>query len=90
LLVGFGQVRFHYISLSLNIFITTAQTVCLPVGPRCDTCDLSSTGLCPSARKGAKSKHRRTVLSTAESSEAKIEIVLESSEQSESTASALV
>jgi endonuclease-3 len=28
--------------------------VCLPVGPRCDACELSSQGLCPSARKYAK------------------------------------
>jgi len=26
------------------------QVVCLPVGPRCDTCALSSQDLCPSAR----------------------------------------
>ena len=33
--------------------------ICLPVGPRCDMCDLSSKGLCPSARtvkKSSKSK----------------------------------
>ena len=26
------------------------QVICLPVGPRCDTCTLSSQGLCSSAR----------------------------------------
>lgn len=30
--------------------------VCLPIGPRCDTCVLSSKGLCPSARAGPKRK----------------------------------
>ena len=38
------------------------QTICAPVGPKCDQCELSD-GLCPSARKVTKassSKRKRT------------------------------
>jgi hypothetical protein len=50
-----------------------SQTVCLPVSPRCDICDLSSKALCPSARipKGAKSKSRKNL------SDPKVEIVFD-------------
>ena len=45
--------------------------VCLPVGPRCNSCDLSN-GLCPSANKGvskAKLKGKKiTVRATVEDS----------------------
>jgi endonuclease-3 len=40
-------------------FVGFGQVICLPVNPRCDICDLSARGLCPSARtmaKGSKSK----------------------------------
>ncbi|KAJ7596644.1 DNA glycosylase [Mycena floridula] len=37
------------------------QMLCLPVGPRCDECTLSSNGLCPSAQKGSPSKKKSTV-----------------------------
>lgn len=29
----------------------TMQMICLPVNPKCDVCDLSACGLCPSARR---------------------------------------
>ncbi|KDQ18692.1 hypothetical protein BOTBODRAFT_154659 [Botryobasidium botryosum FD-172 SS1] len=32
------------------LFVGFGQMICLPVGPRCDNCLLSSKGLCPSAR----------------------------------------
>lgn len=40
------------------------QMVCLPLGPRCASCDLSD-GLCPSANKGAKSKMKREKVVTS-------------------------
>jgi endonuclease-3 len=53
--------------------------ICLPVGPRCDSCDLSSAGLCPSAKKGS-SKKQKTVLKASSGPE--IEIALEAKEES--------
>ncbi|KAF9788117.1 DNA glycosylase [Thelephora terrestris] len=40
------------------------QTVCLPVGPRCDLCELNAKGpeRCPSAQKVVNSKNRKTVV----------------------------
>lgn len=59
LLVGFGQVS---VPLSdRDGYLTYGQTICLPVGPRCNSCDLSN-GLCPSANKGTKSKMKREKL----------------------------
>ncbi len=39
-----------------------AQTICLPTGPRCDSCLLSENKLCPSAKKsgGLTSKKMRS------------------------------
>lgn len=54
--------------------MTVLQTVCLPVGPRCDLCDLSSNGLCPSARKGGKSKRHKALVPTEELSGQTIEV----------------
>ena len=34
------------------------QTICAPVGPKCDQCELSD-GLCPSARKVTKASSSR-------------------------------
>ncbi|KAI6097757.1 hypothetical protein EDD16DRAFT_1666699 [Pisolithus croceorrhizus] len=34
------------------------QTVCLPVGPKCDSCTLSSARLCPSSAQTKKSTKR--------------------------------
>ena len=39
------------------------QVICLPVSPRCDMCELSAKGLCPSARKVVtKGKGRKEVV----------------------------
>jgi hypothetical protein len=40
------------------------QTICLPVGPRCDLCELNTKGpeRCPSAQKVVNSKNRKTVV----------------------------
>lgn len=47
-LVGFGQVP--SLSFLWTIFlIMFPQTICQPVRPRCESCDLSN-GLCPSAK----------------------------------------
>ena len=32
-----------------HLLVGFGQTICLPVGRRCETCDLSTKGLCPSA-----------------------------------------
>jgi endonuclease-3 len=49
--------------------------VCLPVGPRCDSCDLSTAGLCPSAKKGGSPKKRKAVVKDSPGPE--VEIALE-------------
>ena len=36
--------------------------VCLPVGPRCDSCGLSTAGLCPSAKMSGDSKKRKAIV----------------------------
>ncbi|KAG9035380.1 DNA N-glycosylase and apurinic/apyrimidinic (AP) lyase [Tulasnella sp. JGI-2019a] len=33
------------------LLVGFGQMICLPIGPKCDECSLSSQGLCPSARK---------------------------------------
>lgn len=53
--------------------------ICLPVGPKCDTCELND-GLCPSARKVVKastSKSRSKKVSSTSTSGPKIEVELE-------------
>jgi endonuclease III len=54
--------------------------ICLPVGPRCDSCDLSSTGLCPSAKKGKSSKKQKAVLQGSPGPD--VEIALDATEDS--------
>ena len=49
--------------------------ICLPVGPRCDSCDLSKAGLCPSAKRGGSPKKRKAVFKGSPDSE--IEIALD-------------
>ncbi|KAI6017453.1 DNA glycosylase [Pisolithus marmoratus] len=39
-----------------HMLVGFGQTVCLPVGPKCDSCTLSSAGLCPSARTKKSTK----------------------------------
>ena len=52
------------------------KTVCLPIGPRCEDCDLSN-GLCPSARKVTKTSRRKTATTVSADGKPKIEIKLE-------------
>lgn len=41
------------------LLVGFGQTVCLPVGPRCDGCTLSVSKLCPSARIGKPASPRK-------------------------------
>ncbi|KAF8589721.1 DNA glycosylase [Ramaria rubella] len=41
------------------LLVGFGQTICLPVGPRCNACTLSVKNLCPSAKTDVKSKSRR-------------------------------
>ena len=49
--------------------------MCLPVGPRCDLCELNTEGSkrCPSAQKVINPKNRKTIIM----SEPKVEIKIE-------------
>jgi len=46
------------------LLVGFGQTICLPVGPRCDECSLSS-GLCPSAHLAVKSKRQKIMAKKA-------------------------
>ncbi|KAF8872669.1 DNA glycosylase [Gymnopilus junonius] len=64
-----------------HMLVGFGQVICLPVGPRCDLCDLSKKGLCPSAQK-VTSKNRKAVVFTrvqeeSKESPAKVEVTLE-------------
>jgi len=50
-----------------GLFTIVLQTICLPVGPRCDICALSSSGLCPSAKKGIRPKNRKALALSTDS-----------------------
>ncbi|OJT02031.1 Endonuclease III -like protein [Trametes pubescens] len=79
LLVGFGQVRLTVAQHCAAAAHAHPQMICLPVGPKCDTCELSD-GLCPSARKVVKastSKSRSKKFLSASTSGPKIEVELE-------------
>ena len=80
LLVGFGQVRRRrrrrLIPRQQILTKNTFKVVCLPVGPKCDMCTLSTQNLCPSAVI-SKSKVRKTTTVKPESAGPKIEIAIE-------------
>ncbi|CAL1703293.1 unnamed protein product [Somion occarium] len=60
-----------------HLLVGFGQTICLPVGPRCDECELSS-GLCPSARKITKTAKIRKIAATSTTKGGpKVEITLE-------------
>ncbi|KAI0373147.1 DNA glycosylase [Pilatotrama ljubarskyi] len=65
-----------------HLLVGFGQTICLPVGPKCDQCELSD-GLCPSARKVVKASTSKSgskkVVAAAEdfAAGAKIEVELE-------------
>ncbi|KXN91920.1 hypothetical protein AN958_11305 [Leucoagaricus sp. SymC.cos] len=62
-----------------HLLVGFGQVICLPVGPRCDMCDLSTRRLCPSAQKVTKATKRKTV-ALNEGSPAKIKVELEAEE----------
>ncbi|KAG6835643.1 hypothetical protein H0H93_016250 [Arthromyces matolae] len=72
-----------------HMLVGFGQVICVPVGPRCDLCDLSTKGLCPSAQKASKSKSlkaRKAVAFKAEPSSPfspspKIEIEIEAKQE---------
>lgn len=66
-----------------SLLVGFGQTVCLPVGPRCDSCELSN-GLCPSAIK-VRTKRTRPLSATRRISGPKIEIKLEEEVKMEAT-----
>ena len=53
--------------------MTQSQTICLPVGPRCDVCTLSSQKLCPSAQKSKVAKNRKALQLRSETVVEKLE-----------------
>ncbi|KAG5650981.1 hypothetical protein H0H81_010328 [Sphagnurus paluster] len=61
------------------------QIICLAISPRCDMCELSTAGICPSAQKVSKSKTRKPIFlgpeASASDSPPKIEITLEEDEK---------
>ncbi|KAI9445762.1 DNA glycosylase [Lactarius psammicola] len=59
-----------------HLLVGFGQVVCLPVGPKCGMCTLSTQNLCPSAQTAAKSKGRKTPAVKSESGP-KIEIAIE-------------
>ncbi|KAG6907520.1 hypothetical protein DXG01_008609 [Tephrocybe rancida] len=71
-----------------HMLVGFGQVVCVPVGPRCDLCDLSTTGLCPSVQKTSNTKSRKAVTLAPEPSSSmslpKLEIEVET-EESKST-----
>jgi len=73
------------------LLVGFGQTVCLPVGPRCDLCELNSAGtkLCPSAQKVTNAKNRKSVFLAPEEVSAgpKVEIAIEDTESSVATQS---
>lgn len=60
--------------------MTHTQTICVPVGPKCNECRLSD-GLCPSARKVVKTKGKKVTASVSSVSGPKIEIKFEVKEE---------
>ncbi|KAG6888911.1 hypothetical protein C0992_007098 [Termitomyces sp. T32_za158] len=70
-----------------HMLVGFGQVVCVPVGPRCDLCELSTKGLCPSAQKTSKSKTRKAVVFASEAcastsgSLPKVDIEIEAEEE---------
>ena len=52
--------------------MTQLQTICLPVGPRCDVCTLSQK-LCPSVQKSKAAKNRKALQLRSETVVEKLE-----------------
>ncbi|KIJ63357.1 hypothetical protein HYDPIDRAFT_134499 [Hydnomerulius pinastri MD-312] len=64
-----------------HMLVGFGQMVCLPVGPKCNDCTLSTADLCPSAQKGKTStstvRKRTSAVQVKEESRPKIEIEME-------------
>ncbi|KAF8959767.1 DNA glycosylase [Flammula alnicola] len=60
-----------------HMLVGYGQVICLPVSPRCDVCDLSTKGMCPSARKVDSKNRKAIVFTSVQESPAKVEIALE-------------
>ncbi|KZP13803.1 DNA glycosylase [Athelia psychrophila] len=60
-----------------HMLVGFGQMICLPVGPKCGSCKLSTAGLCPSAKSGSSPKKRKVTSKVL--SETSIEIVVERS-----------
>ncbi|KAH9961049.1 DNA glycosylase [Russula dissimulans] len=58
------------------LLVGFGQVICLPVGPRCDLCTLSTQKICPSAQTVAKSRAKKSTTLQPESGP-KIEIAIE-------------
>ncbi|KAH9069418.1 DNA glycosylase [Lactarius deliciosus] len=59
-----------------HLLVGFGQVVCLPIGPKCNMCTLSTQNLCPSAQTVAKSKVRKSTAVKPEPGP-KIEIAIE-------------
>ncbi|KAG5337609.1 hypothetical protein C0989_009169 [Termitomyces sp. Mn162] len=70
-----------------HMLVGFGQVICTPVGPRCDLCELSTKGLCPSVQKTSKSKTRKAVTLASEASTSvsgslpKVEIEIKAEEE---------
>ncbi|KAH9961045.1 DNA glycosylase [Russula dissimulans] len=59
-----------------HLLVGFGQVICLPVGPRCDLCTLSTQKICPSAQTVVKSRSKKSTTLQPESGP-KIEIAIE-------------
>ncbi|KAF9809238.1 hypothetical protein IEO21_07467 [Rhodonia placenta] len=59
-----------------GLLVGFGQTICLPIGPRCESCQLSD-GLCPSAQKSSAIKMRKGGSTIAEDTGPSLEIKFE-------------
>ncbi|KAG1856629.1 DNA glycosylase [Suillus subalutaceus] len=65
-----------------HMLVGFGQTICVPVGPKCDSCTLSTKGLCPSANtkppRSPKKRKRQSSANLEHESGPKINIAIES------------
>ncbi|KAH7928163.1 DNA glycosylase [Leucogyrophana mollusca] len=63
-----------------HLLVGFGQMICLPVGPRCNSCQLSTAGLCPSAQKTSGRKTQKILVNEyagSGSSGPKVDIMVE-------------
>lgn len=67
-----------------HMLVGFGQTICVPVGPKCNSCTLSTKGLCPSAnttpQRSPKKRKRQSSANLERESGPKIDIAIESSD----------